>query len=152
MIRAYLVGREDLVAHLQQHGPRVRDALRRAILAAAIETQGIVQTEKLSGQVLGVVHDVLRPSVTKRITEDGSRITGIVGTKVWYGRLWEYGFSRMQGAGTRGGKVTDKYLARNPPHLVHYAERSFLRSTLAERLPAIRDRISLYVSMAVKNG
>ena len=71
---------------------RVRNKLRQTMRSLAIQAQGVVKDDKLSGQVLHARTSNLRNSIYQRVEESGDSIVGVIGTVVKYGRVHEYGF------------------------------------------------------------
>ena len=157
MVIGQLLGVEKVVAHLDQERGEVQAVLRTEVRRLAVMLSGYVKTSKLTGQVLRVRTGRLRRSITLKVLDEGTLVSGIVGTNVEYGRAWELGFDRRVGAGARGGPRTlmsDRALARyralHPPGLKHYSERSFLRSALNDLAPEIRASLELAMRRALR--
>ncbi len=139
-VSATLVGADTLAANLGSRGERLRTRLRSAVDRSAHELQRRVQTSYLRGPRpahLGVRTGTLLRSINVKLAETDAEISGSVGTNVWYGRLWELGFtrhvgrtksSRSGGSVQTGGDVT-------------MAPRPFLQPALADLTDAFRERV-----------
>ena len=156
MITGWLIGDKRVIAKLDGLPDRLQSALQKRVETLALKLLVKVKAEKLSDQVLKVQTGRLRRSINERVETNGTRVTGIVGTNVVYGRAWELGFDRKIGAGARGGprtlsgKALDTYFAKHPPGTKHYEPRSFLRSALEEMRPQIEKELGLIVRDAAK--
>jgi hypothetical protein len=157
MIQVRVVGVEQTLLSLRAFGLGVRERLRVAVTRAAIELTRYVKEEKLSGQVLKNRTGTLRRKVNYRVQETASDITGSVGVQSAYGRVHELGFD---------GTVTVKEHLRTitqafgrsiapttftmPAHQRHMKlpERSYLRSSLRELGPSIREQLAMAVTGA----
>lgn len=132
------VSAENLVARLRGIEDRMHADLLRVMRVLAIDIQGYVMGEKLTGQVLNVRTGNLRTSINQKVVDSTTSIRGSVGTNIWYGALWEQGFDRKVGAGARGGPRTlfgralERYQLQHPPAVKHYPARSFLASALKD--------------------
>lgn len=145
-------------ARLMSMGPSIRAALRRAVTRESIALQRLVK-EKLSGPVLKNQTGRLRRSINYRVTETPDSITGTVGTNVVYARAHEFGLDRVVTVREHLRHITQAFgrpippkdvLVRAHPMHMHLKERSFLRSSLAERAPAIRESLIAAVQGAVR--
>jgi hypothetical protein len=144
MIEVFIVGLPQTLTKLQRYPGAVREALRRAVMDEAISLQRTVQVDHLSGPtspagqlpgVLGVRTDVLRSSINIQDDSDDSTVAATVGTNTGYGKLHEYGATIPACTYTsKLGKVFSRRSYQMP-------ERSFLRSSLAERSPFIKRAI-----------
>lgn len=68
--------------------PTLQQAMREGLLAI----RSYSQAHYLTGprpQRLGVVSNTLRPSLYTDVERQGDWIIGKIGTRVWYGRMWE---------------------------------------------------------------
>ena len=134
MIRAYLVGDDQVIAKLNRIYPAVQDRLRTAITRLAIQLVGHVVRDKLSGQVLGkYTHwratNRLRNSINAAsLFGDSNTIAARVGTNVEYGAFWEYGFS--------GTESVRGFMRRNRGSMM--AAESFSRSLRGMGLKGLR--------------
>ena len=169
MITGYVIGRESLMARLEHITPMLRLALTKAVMGQAVKLQALVIVHKLTGQVLHVRTGTLRRSINMKVENTSASVTGAVGTNIHYGAMWEFGFTRTVGAGARGGpqslisKVKANftagtahalahYYSQHPPGVKTYAARSFLRTALAERTPAIREALTTAVKLSVRDS
>lgn len=159
---------ENLVAKLLGLEQQIRQSLLIAVKRLAIGVQQDVKSMKLSGQVLNVRTGTLRRSINQEVTEKPDGIFAIVGTNVEYAAIHEYGFSgnvnvkahvrhlRKRGHTTASGKFVKGKLtgetAMVSAHTRHMEmpERSFLRSTLREWEPRIKDDLRAAVTQVIK--
>lgn len=153
MIRGTIVGGDDLRLELERRRGDVHGALKRGIGRAVLTLLRYVKASKLSDQVLRVRTGRLRRSITERVEESGSRVSGIVGTNVEYARVHEYGFKgtvsvREHLRKTKAGSTTVRAHTRK----VSLPERSFLRSSLRDLQPQIREEIERSLNRAVRGG
>ena len=151
MITGTIVGEKESIVKLKLYNEKIRAELNTSITRAAIMVQGYVKAQKLSGQVLKRKTGVLSASISKEVTSSAAGVYGIVGTNVWYGRMWELGFDRKVGAGTRGGlgarggkvltgQSLETYLAKHPTGTKHY-KKSFLVSAIIDKKQEIINEI-----------
>lgn len=145
--------------------PRAIEAMvYRTVQRLAIDLQGYVKADKLSGQVLHVRTGTLRRSINQEVQQSGSVIKGIVGTNVKYARIHEYGFAGemtvkehlrrrketiladIKQYGAEIGKLSglrnihstgEMFTVRAHMRHVNLPERSFLRSALKDFEPKI---------------
>ena len=109
----------------------------RAMLRLAQQLQRKVQSEKLSGQVLGVRSGALRAGIAFDVKDSGTRMTATVGSAAPYARFLEYGTASSYLILPRSARAlafpwkgeTRFFKAVTHPPL---PARSFLRSALAE--------------------
>ena len=136
-------GREQVASAISQMIDRTRQSVHREMLAVTTDLAGYIKREKLSGQVLRRVSGDLSRSVSPSSTINGDIILGTVGTNLFYGRIHEYGFNGRVAvsAHARSGKH-GTYNVRAHERTVTMPERSFLRSSLQEQLPDIRQRLA----------
>lgn len=142
MISATIDLKDDATIYVHALGPRLSAALARQVTILAIDTQARVKRDKLSGQVLKVRTGHLRSSIAERVethdTGDAREVVGFVGIfqgpTLTYGRAHEFGFAgdAQVAAHERLGHPVAAHVRH-----VNLPERSFLRSTLAERESAI---------------
>lgn len=160
MITAYLIGDAETLARIDSFPSKAHDKIRMKVESLAIQLQSKVKGEKLSDQLLHVRTGRLRNSITYKITETSNGIYGTVGTKVEYARAHEYGFH---------GHVTVKQHLRNitmawgkelkTPHAIqvkshsrqaNVKEKSFLRGSLSEMTPQIKEGLQKVLIDAAK--
>jgi len=147
---------ESLIAKMEGAPAAVRRSLKAAMDRLSILVQRSVKEDRLSGQILHVRTGTLRRSINREVTERADGVFAVVGTNVRYGAMWEGGFTRTVGAGARGGPRTlqgralDRYFQRHPPETRDVAARPFLRPTLEEFKPRIRDDVRAAVMEAMR--
>lgn len=140
---------------------RLQASILRAVTRLAIELQGYVKAEKLSGQVLHVRTGTLRRSINQEVTQNGSLTEAVVGTNVEYAAIHEYGgtifipprirktYFKMDKYGNVSNRFVKKgqsnfsqeHEARNFGTHITMPERSFLRSALKDMEPRIQDEL-----------
>lgn len=151
MIRGVIVGDREVIAKLGAAKDRAREAVKKSVVRLTLELLRKVKAEKLSGQLLNVQTGRLRRSITQRATEQGSTITGIVGTNVEYARAHELGFKgpvsvkahlrQIKEAWGKPLKAAKKIQVKPHARQVELPARSFLRSALADMEQKIRDEL-----------
>lgn len=148
-IQAAILGSEELSATLSAMDARLRDRVRGAVQRTAFELQRKVKADYLTGprpQRLGVVTGTLRRSINVQSLDTEDQIAASVGTNVWYGRLWELGFTRHGGRTTKsprsGGSVRT---LTNIPVL----PRPFLQPALADVRDSFHKRLETAIWKAV---
>lgn len=158
MIRFELEGDAEVRALLKGIDARVRANVMRGMTKATHELQAYVKAYKLTNQVLNVRSGRLRRSITGRIEDSGHEISGIVGTKVEYARIHEFGGSTsaheifprrgkfLAFFSKRLGRMVFTKKVSHPGSKM--PERSFLRSALRDR----EDRIKTIIERAVAAG
>jgi phage gpG-like protein len=159
MITVKILGDRLAFARFARLPQTLRPELRRATVASGSALQRRVQG-KLSGAVLNVRTGNLRSSINTVIL-DGDSFTGAsVGTKVRYARIHEYGgVTRPHVIVPKRGqalafnwKGRDVLFARVNHPGSKIPERSFLRSSLREEKPLIRDRYRAAIVRALERG
>ena len=145
-------------ARLTRMGPVIRSAVKAAILREAIALQQLVK-EKLSGPVLKNRTGRLRRSINYQLTDSPTELLATVGTNVAYARAQEYGFDGVVNVREHLRHITqafgkpitpvDAVVHAHSRHM-HLPERSFLRSALQERGPAIRSALVAAVTGALQ--
>lgn len=148
MIRFEMVNGDQYTARLMSIPDRLRAQLKQAMQKIVIDLQRQVVKNKLSGQVLNVVTNRLRSSITGRVEDTGTGISGIVGTNVPYGRVHEYGGSFTIPAHTRTSRLGNSYNVRS--YTAHFPERSFMRTSLADLAGQIRADLEAAVSRGLR--
>ena len=88
---AQLLGVEKVVTFMEQAGSNLHPVMRAEVKNLAVMLMGYVKSNKLSGDVLHVQTGRLRRSITSRVEEQGSLISGVVGTNVVYAAAHEFG-------------------------------------------------------------
>lgn len=138
---------------LQRRLGAAPEKLRASIAAAmdkeAFTLQALVK-DKLSGAVLQTRTGTLRRSINVANRDSGTTIGRSVGTNVRYGRAHEYGFDGIVNVREHTRTITQAFGRPISPrdvlvraHTMHMQlpERSFLRSSLEERAPSIREAL-----------
>jgi phage gpG-like protein len=148
-----------LDAKLHRVPKSVEASVLRAVRRLAINLQGYVKDQKLSGQVLHVRSGTLRRSINQEVTQSGSVIKGIVGTNVSYARPHEYGFSGAVQVREHLRTITKVFgrplanpvtqTVRAHTMNVNLPERSFLRSALKDFEPRILAELKAAASREV---
>jgi phage gpG-like protein len=170
MMRAYLVGSDEFILRLKEMPGVLRKALYRAVSIQTINLQRYVKENKLNmpvaerwgagstGQALHVRTGILRDSIASSVENSSTGVVGTVGTRVWYGAMWEFGFERTVGAGSRGknlgimkqGALAAYMLKHGASRSETVEPRSFLRSSLDENMPTIREALTRAVKDAAE--
>lgn len=137
--------------YLMGYPTKLRDRILTAVKRLAIELQGYVKQNKLSGQVLHTVTGTLRRSINQEVNETPTSIIATVGTNVNYAHVQEYGFKgdvsvgayvrtmksgKWNIKGEGDGGVAGYTMTINMP------ERSFLRSALEDFQTKIIDQLT----------
>jgi phage gpG-like protein len=145
------ISTERLEGKLRRIPQQVQSSVLRAVQRLAIDIQGYVKTDKLSGQVLHVRTGTLRRSINQSVKQDGKRVLGVVGTNVKYARAHEYGFSGTVDVKAHLRTISQAFgrpLAtpatqniRAYSRKVNLPERSFLRSAIKDFEPKILERL-----------
>jgi len=158
MINTHLVGASRTLERLRGLPDAVGSGLARTIVRLAIDLQRRVQLDKLAGQMLIDRTGGLRSSIDLRIDRSAASLRATVFTRSPYARAQEYGFSGTVNvrASLRqireafGRPITEKTISvRAYSRRMNLAERSFLRSALADMTPEIRDEVEAAVRQAV---
>lgn len=139
-ISAQVLGAEKVAARFSNDAaqaiPRVQAAVQRLGLEVLRRAK-----EKVSGEVLNVRTGRGRRSLNEETEVSGNTVTSTTGTNVDYMAMWERGFSRPVGPGSRGGKVLAAH-KRGAISIKTFAPRSFLVSTLEELRPRIAEQLA----------
>ena len=139
---------KNVTAWLEAMPARVHDELHRTVQRLVIKLLGIVQREKLQGQVLGHRSGRLSRSIEQKVTDEPDSIVGRVfsNATVKYAAIHEYGFNGPESVRAHTRKITQAFGNPITPRDVMVAqftrnmkmpERSFLRSTLNENADMI---------------
>jgi len=138
---------EAVLARLLKAPEKLRRSIFIAVTKLSIEIQSSVKEDKLTGQVLHNVTGTLRRSIARKVTQTDTGVYAVIGTRLNYGIGWELGFDRKIGAGARGGPRTllglarERYIMKHPPGVKHEPARPFLKPTLEEFAPKIKEDI-----------
>ncbi len=160
MMSIRVTGAREGAARWAQLQAKLHAQLVAVVHRETLELQRAVVSAKLSGQVLHVRSGTLRRSITSHVDESGHTIRGIVGTNVEYAHIHEYGgtlnipevrpvTARALHWVSAGESV---FAMRARAHSVTIPERSFLRSALADRAPAIRQAVRAALLAGVRAG
>lgn len=155
---AGVLGAESLIFKLGSMTPACLATLTTAMTRAAIDLQSYVKGSKLSDQVLRVRSDILRTSITKKVESMDTGVTGIVGTNVLYAPPHEYGLTVEIPSYSKiitqafGRELKTPVAVTVKAHLAHFKERSFLRSSLADRGPTYQGWIKQAIIDGMKNA
>lgn len=150
MLKIEIIGGEEVARRLSAIEPKVHGSLLSTITKLSFELQAKVVSEKLQGQVLGNKTGTLWWSITPRIEDTPTRISGRVGTNVDYGFIHEYGFKGNVTVDSHLRQITKawgrsitpkKVFVRTHQKKANYPVRSFLRSALREMEPMIKIEI-----------
>lgn len=150
---------EQVAIALGDLGAGARQRLAAALGLQTLLFEQVVREEKLSGQVLNRRSGLLQASLFSEVVDDGDGIMGKVGTDTPYAAIHEFGGIIKHPGGTAyllnaGGLAQfvsnssdlAANLPRTKPHDIPMPERSYLRSTLAERQAEIRDAMTAAVA------
>lgn len=149
MITGHVTGEASMQLYIRSRGIVLRGELRRVVQAQALRLLAIVKA-KLSGPVLKNRTGRLRRSINERLTETADEISASVGTNVNYARAHELGFEGVVNVREHLRTITQAFGNPIAPTQVHVGAhprhmrlpvRSFLRSTLREEAPAIREAL-----------
>jgi hypothetical protein len=156
-----LVGTNEAAASIRAKGPRIIQAIIKKINGSMIALQSYIVTGKLSGQVLKHRSGKLANSIRVNPAEaEGATVTASVegaGGPAWYGRLHEFGGSFVASRRLKRPShlVTRKHGERvmtGSPYGIHFAQRSFMRSSFAERQNQIIESVREGFREALSNG
>ena len=155
---------ESFLARLAGTHDRLKQMLRVTVQRLAIEAQGKVKGDKLTGQVLHVRSGTLRRSINQKVIETETGVFGQIGTNVKYAAIHEYGFDgienvsahvrrsalqfsakRSQRVGKSAGTINVRAHTR---HMV-MPKRSFLVSTLQDMKVEIQTSLRATIVKAV---
>jgi phage gpG-like protein len=154
MITGHVSGDASMLLYLKSRGIVLRDQLRMTVREQGIRMLGLVKA-KVSGPVLKNRTGTLRRKLNVRFTETATEISASVGLKLKYAAAHEYGFNDTVTIREHLRHVTQVYgrpLAAPLAVTVHaharhmkLPERSYLRSTLREEGPSIREALQLAI-------
>jgi phage gpG-like protein len=161
MITARIIGADTVQLRFASLPPRLRVALRKAITRDAIALTRYVKEEKLSGQVLKNRTGTLRRKINYTVSESPTAVTASVGVKLSYAAAHEFGFDGVVSVREHLRTVTQAFgrpiqpvqaVVRAHEMHMHLPERSFLRSSLKENAPTIREHLRAAIIAAAKAG
>lgn len=151
MIRGIVIGDQRVLTHFRRIYPRTQAMLADSIERMAVKLARKVKLEKLSGQVLKNRTGTLRRSINYRVEKTDSSVMGIVGSNKEYAAAHEYGFDGDVNVKEHlrwmykafGRPVKEPKQIRVRPHTrhMHLPARSFLRSSIEEMAPEIKEKI-----------
>ena len=137
---------EDVVIELQDLQDGARRRLYAAVYEQAVNFATVVKEDKLSGQVLNKVSGMLAANVFSDVTDDAAGIMAVVGTDAPYAHIHEYGgVIEPVNALALKFEIDGHWVFAKR---VVMPERSYLRSTLAERADIIRNALAQAVAGA----
>ena len=158
-VEVRIIGGDRVVANLAALKVEARAMLRRAVIASAIDVQGVAR-RKLAGEVLRERTHHLHDSVHYALVrDDDAAISAVVGTDVAYAAIHEYGFDGVEQVRAHLRRITMAFGRAISPREIavgafsrrmHMPERSYLRSALAERAAATAARIQAAIETTVK--
>lgn len=159
MIRAEIIGANQIKAKLDALGPKLQTELSKSVTKLCLELTRRIKQDKLSGQVLKVKSGQLRRSVTFKVKNTPAGPTGEVGTNLPYAKAHEFGFkgtvdikSHLRMVKQAWGKpITPTQVAVSPhQRKVNMPERSFMRTALKEMEENIRVEMIEAVKRSMK--
>jgi phage gpG-like protein len=152
MISGYLIGDKALIAKLSAMPDRIKGELDNTVKRLTEQVKATSQAHYLRGPrptKLGIKHGRLITTITTRYEFTPTASYGYVGTNVPYGLLWEKGFAKRIGAGSRGGlfwgmgpAALQNYFGKHPPGEKQYGARPFLKPALFDNRDYIVGEIS----------
>ncbi|HXN32447.1 MAG TPA: hypothetical protein VN894_11315 [Polyangiaceae bacterium] len=149
MISGFVTGDAEVLARFSALPGTMRKAVSDAVKREWFRVQIAVVKQKLSGDPLHRVTGVLASSINvggaqtaTSFDETETSITARIGTRVRYGAVHELGGTFQIPEHGRLGHMVRAHSATFP-------QRSFLRSTLAEMGPSIRENIARAVGNAI---
>ncbi len=127
---------DDVVVELARLGNGARERLLAVVTEQALIFERVVREDKLSGQVLNQQSGYLVSRLFTDVTDDGAGIMAVVGTDTPYARIHEYGgvIEPVNALALRFQIDGHWVMVKR----VVMPERSYMRSTLAERANEIR--------------
>lgn len=158
MIEASVTGDSAVVASIREQYRKITTNVEQSIGRLTLKLLTRVKVNKLSGQVLNVRSGRLRRSITQKVVNTPSQITGIVGTNVEYARAHELGFNGQVSVKAHlrqikmawGKRITPRTVEiRAHSRQVNLPEKSFLRSALTDMAPEIRQTLQHSVRQGI---
>lgn len=153
MVEVRVVNAEMIAIRLTKKEAKAKDALRRGILRALVDTTRYIKEDLLSGQVLKNQTGNLRRAVFFKMSGDEGRIA--VGKEAPYGKLHEYGVDHSWEIRPRRRKALsfevngERVFARRVTH-PGLKERSFMRRAIRDRRETIVAMIREEIARAVR--
>lgn len=148
MIAMSLVGDRAVLLELKSLGMRLSENIRTAVHRQTLALAAYVKAEKLSGQVLKNRTGTLRRKINAKFAGNATYVEGRVGAgNLPYAAAQEYGFDGVVNVKAHLRTITQAFgrelaapmtvdVAAHQARM-HLPERSFLRSGLRDRTPAI---------------
>lgn len=158
MIEASVTGDSAVVASIREQYRKITTNVEQSIGRLTLKLLTRVKVNKLSGQVLNVRTGRLRRSITQKVVNTPSQITGIVGTNVEYARAHELGFNGQVSVKAHlrqikmawGKSITPRTVEiRAHSRQVNLPEKSFLRSALTDMAPEIMQTLQQSVRQGI---
>jgi phage gpG-like protein len=151
MIIARIAGDIEVIKRFGGLPPSIREQLAIVTRREAIGFTRYVKEEKLSGQVLKNRTGTLRRKVNYQVTETPNEVAAAVGVKLAYAAAHEFGFEGQVSVREhlRAAKAGTFNVRAHTRHM-RLPQRSFLRSSLAELGPGIRQRLHAAVTKAIR--
>ncbi len=168
MIKAEIIGTEKVIARIGAKGATIRQALYEYCRNFGQGMAAYIQTEKLQGQVLNHRTGSLSDSIKSETESTGGVITTTVsagGAACKYAAIHEFGFDGTEtvrahlrrsstqmsvSARKRVSKFKGEIMVRSFTRHMHMPERSYLRSTLAEKKEDFRAGIVATVNREIQ--
>jgi hypothetical protein len=159
MITGAIVGGKELIERIGAMPRAVKAEVDATVNKLGFRLQALVQTTKLTGQVLRVRTGRLRSSIARGDPDSRSRFeatpttaTAIVGTNVSYGVDWERGIAAHDVVPVHAKalrfEVGGQVLFRKKVHIPAQAPRQFLEPALQD----IRPEAERELAAALKRG
>ncbi len=158
MISGRVSGDSEVLLYLKSRGLVLRDELRTAVQRQGFRLLRIAK-EKVSGPVLKNRTGTLRRKINFEFRETPDAIAGSIGIKLSYAPVHEYGFDGIVSVKSHLRTITQAFgrplaapvsvsVGEHSRHM-RMPERSFLRSTLRENAPSVREALQLAVNRSV---
>jgi phage gpG-like protein len=151
MIKAEIIGSEEVVARLKEIGPNLKAELRIAVERFSLNTVGYIRSSKLSGSPLNHRTGKLQGSINYRVEEGGESVSGVIGTNAEYAAIHEYGYTGPENVKAHLRMITQAFgkSLLNPRQVqigahtrqMNMPERSFMRSSMKERTETFRNEV-----------
>ncbi len=161
MFSVSLLGADEFIERLDAMSPTIQAALAAKAHQLAVNLQGHIVREKLSGQVLKQRSGDLAGSIQQEVITEGLKVFGRVFSagNVKYAAFWEYGFHGTETvkAHVRSmvfGKEVAPFTVGSFERRVNQDARSFMRSSLLEMkaqiVEGLRDAVERGARQALK--
>ena len=152
MISGRVSGDSEVLLFLKSRGLVLRDELRTTVQRQGFRLLRIAK-EKVSGPVLKNRTGTLRRKINFVLRETADAIAGSLGIKLSYAPPHEYGFEGVVSVKAHLRMITKAWgrplaapvavQVHEHPRNMKVPERSFLRSTLRENAPSVREALQL---------